>query len=470
MLNKKLLFILCLFILVFSFFSCSEKFVTNKLTMSITGDGSGIIDPEIGVHVYNENTEIVITAFPNLDSKFDMWIGDVTDTYNSTTTVVMDSDKEITAVFSIKEYSVSGYIKNYNNQGISNVKISFHDYYEPVYTDENGFWEKTDIVGEIEITISKDNHTFNPKHLNLDKETFNINILGGIIGEKNTFKKNNVSFDMVLAPSLEFPTGYDDNYYNEVEKSFFISEFIVHYDLWYKIRIWAENNGYNFEKKGFEGAGYTPINSGVPTNLRKNHPVTGVSWYDAIIWCNALSEFFGYEPVYYYNNRIFKDSTDENIRDYIIAKNNNGFRLPTNSEWELSARYKGDNNNNSVEYPENSSIFWTPGNYVSGADYDYNHIEEIEKVAWFLNNSNLETKNVGLKPSEGNYLGLYDMSGLVWEWVFDKYSDNDYNYRIIRGGSLCSSRKSLIVSNVDKFVPSGRYVNKFGFRISKTLY
>lgn len=67
-----------------------------------------------------------------------------------------------------------------------------------------------------------------------------------------------------------------------------------------------------------------------------------VSWRDSIVWTNALSEMLGYEPVYTYEEKVIRDSTNDTACDNAEQeKTATGFRLPKSNEWELAARYKG---------------------------------------------------------------------------------------------------------------------------------
>ena len=117
-----------------------------------------------------------------------------------------------------------------------------------------------------------------------------------------------------------------------------------------------------------------------------NLPVENVSWNDCQTFCERLSDLTG-----------------------------RNFRLPTEAEWEYAAR---------------------GGNRSRG--YKYSGSDDIGSVAWYWDNSNSKTHPVASKQSNG--LGLYDMSGNVWEWTSDLWSDN-YNsnrggsYRVYRGGS-----------------------------------
>jgi len=144
-------------------------------------------------------------------------------------------------------------------------------------------------------------------------------------------------------------------------------------------------------------------------------PVENVSWLDAVLFCNALSQFCGYSMCY---DVEYADSSNT-VK--ILNDGKGGFRLPTEAEWEYAAR---------------------GGNKSCG--YKYAGSNNINEVAWFKGNSLLKTHAVGEKVP--NELGLYDMSGNVWEWCWNWYEDysdkpqynplgvDDGTYRICRGG------------------------------------
>jgi formylglycine-generating enzyme required for sulfatase activity len=199
--------------------------------------------------------------------------------------------------------------------------------------------------------------------------------------------------------------------------AFKIGETEVTYELWYVVRMWATSDDRGANKYIFVGPG----NDGaVPTETKKTHPVTNVSWRDCVVWCNAYSEATGKAPVYYENAAytvVLKKSETFDEAYYCNGKaekaytkdDANGFRLPTEAQWEYAAR---------GGVPDTG----TPWTYIyAGGD-------TIDDVAWYGSMTYL------VKTKAANILGLYDMSGNVWEWCWDKWSTDSVN-RVMRGGS-----------------------------------
>jgi formylglycine-generating enzyme required for sulfatase activity len=129
-------------------------------------------------------------------------------------------------------------------------------------------------------------------------------------------------------------------------------------------------------------------------------PVAGISWRDAVVWCNAYSEKEGKNPVYTYQGAVIRDSRDINATacdDAEMDKTQSGYRLPTEVEREFAAR-GGD-----------------PGK--PGWMYIYAGSDNADVVAWYHGNSPYTVREVGQKAA--NRLGIYDLSGNVQEWCWD---------------------------------------------------
>ncbi len=193
---------------------------------------------------------------------------------------------------------------------------------------------------------------------------------------------------------------------------------------------------------GTKSVDFAVINSKIKSYPATKNPVECVSWYDAVEFCNKLSEKMGLKKCY--------SGSGENISCDFSAK---GYRLPTEAEWEYAAE-GGRKSRNRYE--------------CSGSNY-------INRVAWYIENSGEIPHIVGSKKH--NELGIYDMSGNVSEWCWDWYgdysSDKQYNHsgpdsgsdRVIRGGNCLSMDKFCRVKSRGYYCPDD---HKFfiGFRIA----
>ncbi len=196
---------------------------------------------------------------------------------------------------------------------------------------------------------------------------------------------------------------------------------------------------------------WTSVMGSNPSRFRDPlKPVDTVSWLDAVNFCNALSEKEGLEKVY----EISGSSVS-------CRWNANGYRLPTETEWEYAAR--GGMNKAADEEVLTRA-------YYAGS-------ENPSAVAWFDANSGREPKQVGGKAP--NELGLYDMSGNVWEWCWDwmgaypNEPTNDFrgpqsgNTKVVRGGSWFTPVNLCRVTYRFWNVPTFK-ANSVGFRVVRS--
>lgn len=283
-----------------------------------------------------------------------------------------------------------------------------------------------------------------------------VTVQASKVGDQITYEKEEVLFHMRLAPAVTFPTGTTFVREATIDNPFWIAETQVTYELWYLVRQWALLHGYVFANPGREGS---HGNEGQEPTEKKQQPVTRVSWYDSMVWTNALSEMLGYVPVYTYQGSVIKDAKNTRACDNAVQENTKGFRLPLSNEWELAARYKGDDSSHGAISV--GGLWWSPGNYASGATADWQNVEATQEVAWYRDNSERSTKNVGLKKPNG--LFLYDMSGNVWEWCFTQGGA----IRVFRGAGFANSAGNLQVGEAFGGNPDGAEI-EIGFRIVRT--
>ncbi len=175
---------------------------------------------------------------------------------------------------------------------------------------------------------------------------------------------------------------------------------------------------------------YSDVMSCTPSTFRgQNKPVESVSWFDAVRFCNALSELSGLERCY------LIDTDNESVA---LVSSADGYRLPTDAEWEYSCRAKSG----TVQYGS------------------------IEDIAWYEGNSNGTTHDVGLKLP--NDFGLFDMLGNVWEWCWDLYDPEVYgSYRVFRGGGWSDESRGCLASNRRRSHPTYT-VDDLGFRVARS--
>ena len=255
-------------------------------------------------------------------------------------------------------------------------------------------------------------------------------------------------------------SGHEEPVHTVALNAFRIGKYEVTYALWMEVKPWADANGYTIND-GVMGDG---------SDRTDQHPVTDIHWKDCIAWCNAYSEKEGLTPVYYTNGAqtvLYKDAStggDGNIGSECVNWSANGFRLPTEAEWEYAARYI-----------DGSSV--SPGDKHSG----YNLYPDIDDCAWFRDNSISSTEPVG--QLQANSLGAHDMSGNVYEWCWDWYDGDYYEtsptnnphgpatgvYRINRGGSWGMSSTDIYAYSAHRgaWYPHTRSLGG-GFRICRS--
>lgn len=317
-----------------------------------------------------------------------------------------------------------------------------------LFSCENFFWPVKDSDSDSSVkTVSTANRTIRIPGDDRDADfvMIDVNIEGGID-------------EIILGEDLiEVP-------YRTTVSSFSLARYETSYNTWYEVLQWANSHGYKIVKTGREGeygavGSQTAMNTGKPKFVEM--PVCGITWRDAMVWCNALSEMCGLTPVYYTDANFktpIRNSTgpdSKELSDYLIQpgkvdnpyvnKNANGYRLAYREEWEYAARKKKDGgfiSGRNVSGDDSGAMFGpTAIETMNGISFPVSKI--YGNYIWWAKNSSggcsktasgyddsttkLQEKNSsisGLRThlSGGklpNHLGFYDMSGNVPEWCFD---------------------------------------------------
>ena len=208
-----------------------------------------------------------------------------------------------------------------------------------------------------------------------------------------------------------------------------------------------------------------------PGEIQSRRPVEQVSWYDALVFCNKLSMMEGLAPAYRISNSTdpaawgtVPTSSNATWNAVTIASNADGYRLPTEAQWEYACRAGTQ----------------TPWHTANGTDSD------LGNYAWYSPNNNSRTHEVGLKSP--NAWGLYDMHGNVEEWCWDLFGSTNYysetsaagpdplgpvwpdplgiSRRAIRGGNFSYAGQLIRSARRYDMIPSSTF-SLIGFRLAR---
>ncbi|MFC1511918.1 SUMF1/EgtB/PvdO family nonheme iron enzyme [Candidatus Latescibacterota bacterium] len=365
-------------------FTGEKPTVPVTLTININNSNWGTATPSVGTHTYASGDVVSITAEPAEGYQFVGWEGDVADSTSPTTTVTMSGDMVVTANYEpipLIQYTFT-ILVNQAGWGITNPSSGSYMYdvdsvvtivAEPADYCQFVGWE-----GDVADPTSP---------------TTTVTMSGDMTVTAN--------FELVKVPAMvPIPNGIFQMGSTSGENN----ERPVH-------TVNINVTDFQMSETEITQAQFLHIMGSNPSHFKgdMNRPVEQVSWFEAVRFCNLLSDIAGFQ-------RCYDEAT------WVCDFTRDGFRLPTEAEWEYACRAG------------------TTTNYCSG-DTEYH----LASIGWYAGNSNSMTHPVGYKPP--NDFGLYDMHGNVWEWTNDWYGPysniNSTNptgppagpNRISRGGS-----------------------------------
>jgi formylglycine-generating enzyme required for sulfatase activity len=240
--------------------------------------------------------------------------------------------------------------------------------------------------------------------------------------------------------------------------AFYMAQHEVTKALWDEVRIWASSNGY-FDLA--VGGGKAP-----------NHPVQRITWFDMVKWCNARSQRDGLTPCYYdWRGLVMKSGSV----DPTVNWSANGYRLPTEAEWEKAAR--GGVGGKSFPWGTDT-ISHSQANYYASSSFGFDSSGSVNNYhPTYATGSWPYTSPVGAFAANG--YGLYDMAGNVfegcWDWSGSTYVNGATDprgapsgtARVSRGGSWDIKAPNCLVASRMGFNQASSD-NDFGFRVVRS--
>lgn len=200
---------------------------------------------------------------------------------------------------------------------------------------------------------------------------------------------------------------------------------------WDAVAEWAAVNGYDISRSTASAKAY-------------EHPVQQVTWFDCVKWCNARSELNDLTPCYTVTGAVYRTGEEVPECDWLA----NGYRLPTEAEWEKAARGGAWHR---FGWHDSESISHDRANY--NASWDFEYCESYPAGFHFMYGGGDTPYTSPVDAFDPNPYGVHDMSGNVFDWCWDWYDDEYYDssplygphgptngyYRVRRGGSWAES-------------------------------
>lgn len=293
------------------------------------------------------------------------------------------------------------------------------------------------------------------------------------LGPKAFFRIGSIDEDFAFIPAGNFQMGdsftegstWERPVHTVNVSAFHMARHETTTELWEDVRAWGLDNGYTD----------LPAGNGSLASKGENHPVHLVTWYDAVKWCNARSQKDGLTPCYRVGGAVFQTGTNSGVSCDFAA---NGYRLPTEAEWEKAAR----GGLGGKRFPWGDTIDHSQANYHangSAFSYDSSGYTSYTYHPTYDHGDHPFSSPVGSFAPNG--YGLYDMAGNMWEWCWDWHDSNYYGssptndpqgpasgmLRVYRGGGWNYGANFCRAATRGISNP-GNSSNGFGFRVARS--